>query len=144
VRVRALSADGTAGDWQPLGTLVRLPGFNMLRCPRSPAKPCVLSGTNLFLATSFAATPDFDNPADVTPQFTGTQLTVPHPVNGILYVKLRDDPATVQTLTLPVTPMQTSPLPAAPVTAPAAAPAASPEGQKTPGAQTQSPAPKPQ
>ncbi|MGD0479455.1 MAG: hypothetical protein ABSA42_04755 [Terracidiphilus sp.] len=137
LRVRAISADGTAGDWQPLGTLVRLPGFNALRCPRSPAKPCVLSGTNLFLATSFAATPDFDNPDDVPPQFTGTQLTVPHPVNGVLYVKLRDDPATVQTLTLPVTPMQTVALPAAPMTAPAAAPA----GQKTPGAQAQPPAP---
>ncbi len=118
VRVRAISADGTAGDWEPLGTLVRLPDFNALRCPRSPAKPCVLSGTNLFLATSFAATPNFDNPCDVTPQFTGTQLTVPHPVNGVLYVKLRDDPATVQTLTLAVTPMPTVAQPAAPVASP--------------------------
>jgi hypothetical protein len=143
LRVRVLSADGTAGDWQPLGTLVRLPGFNALRCPRSPAKPCVLSGTNLFLATSFAATPDFDNPADVPPQFTGTQLAVPHPVNGVLYMKLRDDPATAQTLTLPVTPMRTVTLPAAPVTAPATAPRASPEGQKTPGATVQ-PTTKPQ
>jgi hypothetical protein len=143
LRVRVLSADGTAGDWQPLGTLVRLPGFNALRCPRSPAKPCVLSGTNLFLATSFAATPDFDNPADVPPQFTGTQLAVPHPVNGVLYMKLRDDPATAQTLTLPVTPMRTVTLPAAPVTAPATAPRASPEGQNTPSATVQ-PTTKPQ
>jgi hypothetical protein len=141
VRVRAISADGTAGDWQPLGTLVRLPGFTALRCPRSPAKPCVLSGTNLFLATSFAATPDFDNPDDVTPQFTGTQLTVPHPVNGVLYVKLRDDPATVQTVALPVTPMQTVTLPAVPVTVPAAAPAASSGEQSAPGAQAVPPAP---
>jgi hypothetical protein len=114
LRVRAISAEGTAGDWQPLGTLVRLPGFTTLRCPRSQSKPCMLSGTSLFLATSFAATPDFDNPDDVPPQFTGTQLAVPHPVNGVLYVKLRDDPATVQTLTLPVTSMPTAPLPAAP------------------------------
>jgi hypothetical protein len=131
LRVRAISADGTAGDWQPLGTLVRLPGFTALRCPRSPAKPCVLTGTNLFLATSFAATPDFASPDDEPPQFTGTQLTVPHPVNGALYVKLRDDPATVQTLTLPVTPMQGGPLPAAPV------PASS--EQKSPGTPESSP-----
>ncbi len=39
-------------------------------------------------------------PAD----FTGTQLTVPHPVNGVLYLKLRDDPETVQTLGLSVLP----------------------------------------
>ena len=144
VRVRALSADGATGDWQPLGTLVRLPGFTALRCPRPPAKPCVLSGTNLFLATSFAATPDFGNPDDVPPQFTGTQLAVPHPVGGVLYVKLRDDPATAQTLTLPVTPMQTATLPATPVTAPVAAPAAPPKGQTSPSAKVQTPAPKAQ
>lgn len=151
IRVRAISADGVAGDWQPLGTLVRLPGFTALRCPRSQAKPCVLSGSNLFLATSFAATPDFNDPDDVPPQFTGTQLAVPHPVNGVLYVKLRDDPATAQTLTLPVTPMQAGMLPAAPLTAPAQAPAAPtaappapPEEQTTQGAETQPPATQPQ
>jgi hypothetical protein len=57
---------------------------------------------NLFLAASIAATPEFDNAADVPPDFTGTQVSVPHPVNGVLYLKLRDDPETVQTLTLPV------------------------------------------
>ena len=41
VRVRALSADGTAGDWQPLGTLVRLPGFNTsLPACRRPSPAC--------------------------------------------------------------------------------------------------------
>ena len=103
VHMRVVSADGAAGDWLPLGTLVRLPGFKELRCPRAAAKPCMLTGTNLFLATSVAATPDFEDPSDVPPDFTGTQFTVPHPANGVLYLKLRDDPATVQTLTLPVT-----------------------------------------
>ena len=103
VRVRVLSADGATGDWLPLGTLVRLPGFKELRCPRVLAKPCSLTGTDLFLAHSIAATPDFETPTDVPQDFTGTQLNVPHPANGVLYLKLRDDPATVQTLTLPVT-----------------------------------------
>jgi hypothetical protein len=35
---------------------------------------------------------------------------VPHPAGGVLYLKLRDDPATVQTLTLPVT-LATPPAP---------------------------------
>jgi len=103
VRVRAVSADGEAGDWVPLGTLVRLPGFKELRCPRSTAKPCLLSGANLFLATAIANTPQFDGATEVPPEFTGTQLIVPHPSDGALYLKLRDDPSTVQTLTLPVT-----------------------------------------
>jgi len=103
VRVRILSADGTAGDWMPLGTLVRLPGFKELRCPRAAAKPCVLTGTNLFLASSLSASPEFENPVDVAPDFTGTQVAIPHPANGMLYLKLRDDPEIVQTVTIPVT-----------------------------------------
>jgi hypothetical protein len=112
LRARVLTADGVAGDWLALGTLVRLPGFKVLRCPRSGSRPCALSGTNLFLTSSIAASTRFDNAVEVPPDFTGTQLSVPHPANGVLYLKLRDDPATVQTLTLPVMPM-TAPPPAA-------------------------------
>ena len=152
VRVRAISADGAVGGWIPLGTLVRIPGFKDLRCPRAVSKPCMLSGSNLFLATSFAATPSFDNPTDVPPQFTGTQLIVPHPVNGVLYLKLRDDPATVQMLTLPVTPIsltvpkatsaasQAGAVPPAAHSAPQATPPA--KGSAAQGDQTQKPAPK--
>ncbi|MGB6686707.1 MAG: hypothetical protein WBE76_02590 [Terracidiphilus sp.] len=107
LRARPISAEGEAGDWVPLGTLVREPGFGTLRCPRSPAKPCTLNGSNLFLATAISATPDFTNEVDVPQEFTGTQLTVPHPVSGALYIKLRDDPATVQTLNMPITPVAT-------------------------------------
>jgi hypothetical protein len=103
VRLRVLSAAGVSGEWLPLGTLVRLPGFKELRCPHNPARPCTLTGTNLFLAASIAATEDFDNAVELPQEFTGTQVSVPHPVNGALYLKLRDDPETVQTLTLPVT-----------------------------------------
>jgi len=104
LRLRVLSANGATGDWMPLGTLVRLPGFKELRCPRAVSKPCLLSGSNMFLAASLSATPAFENPADIAPDFTGTQVIVPHPANGVLYLRLRDDPATVQTLTMPVLP----------------------------------------
>jgi hypothetical protein len=123
VHVRVMSADGTAGDWLPLGTLVRLPGFKELRCPRSLAKPCTLIGSNLFLGASIAATPEFNNATNVPPDFTGTQLSVPHAANGVLYLKLRDDTDTVQTLTLPVTETAKSQSAAAP---PAATPATVP------------------
>jgi hypothetical protein len=105
LRARVLSADGVAGEWLTLGTLVRLPGFKELHCPHSLAKPCTLSGTNLFLAASISGTQDFDNAVEVPADFTGTQLSVPHPANGVLYLKLRDDQETVQTLTLPVMPV---------------------------------------
>jgi len=140
IEVRAMSAVGVTGDWLPLGTLVRVPGFKELRCPRAVAKPCTLTGTNLFLASDIGPTADLDNAIDVPPDFTGTQLSLPHPVNGTVYFKLRDDPATVQTLTLPITPANqgnqasappaVSPIAQAPVQPAAAldaAPAAQPE-----------------
>jgi hypothetical protein len=131
VRARAISPAGVAGDWVPLGTLVRLPGFKELHCPHAVTKPCTLTGTNLFLASGIAATPDFDNPSDVPPEFTGTQLSVPHPANGVLYVKLRDEPSTIQTLTLAVIPVAASPAqsvvtPPSPVILPPSASATAP------------------
>jgi hypothetical protein len=115
IQLRAIDAAGVTGDWVPLGTLVRLPGFTgtpaskELRCPRNLTKPCQLSGSNLFLITQIAANPDMSNAVDVPPEFTGTALTVPNIAraasNGnsvTLYFRLRDDPDTVQTLNLPV------------------------------------------
>jgi hypothetical protein len=124
LQARVVAANGLTGDWLPLGTLVRLPGFKELHCPRNSAKACTLIGSNLFLAESIGASPDFENATEVPADFTGTQVSVPHPANNLLYLKLRDDPATVQTLTLlsvtpagtaPVaTPVQTGPVTSAP------------------------------
>ncbi len=136
LQARAVSEDGVAGDWLSLGTLVRLPGFRELHCPHSASRSCMLTGTNLFLAESVASSPDFDNAVNVPADFTGTQLTVPHPVNGVLYLKLRDDPETVQTLSLSAMPMTPgAPTPAAIKTPAAAQP---PEQQSA-----QTPAPPP-
>lgn len=147
VRVRAISADGVAGDWVALGTFVRMPGFKDLRCPRYASRPCMLDGSDLFLAASFAASSSFDTPTDVPPAFTGTQLVVPHPVNGVLYLKLLDDPATVQTLALPITPIsvlasEASGLKAHPTTAPPAI--ASPAAPATPSPMESAPAANPE
>jgi cell division septation protein DedD len=132
LQARAVSADGVAGEWMTLGTLVRIPGFKELHCPHNPSRPCVLTGTNLFLAAYIAASPEFDNPVDVPADFTGTQLTVPHPVNGLLYLRLRDDPETVQTLSLsvmPLTPATQNPAAAKP---PAATPTTEQQNAQTP------------
>ena len=132
VAVRVMSAEGVPGDWITLGTLVRLPAFKELRCTRGVSKPCVLTGTNLFLASSIAATPYFSNATDVPPDFTGTQLNVPHPTNGTLSLRLRDDPTTVQALTLPITPPIVPPGVLTPVTPPDTAapkPASKPDSQ---------------
>ena len=128
LRARAISSDGVPGEWMNLGTLVRIPAFKELRCPRSTAKPCTLTGNNLFLAQTIGSTQDLSSGVEIPPDFTGAQLSVPHPVNGQLYLKLRDDPSTVQTLSMPVTPATLAQPPAAgqPATpAQASAPASS-------------------
>ncbi len=114
LRARVLSADGVTGDWLPLGTLVRLPGFRELHCPHVLAKPCTLTGTNLFLAASIAAQPDFDNADRSPPGVYRNPVHRPRPAFGVLYLRLRDHPETVQTLTLPVLPMTPATQPAAP------------------------------
>ncbi|HVC47382.1 MAG TPA: hypothetical protein VND90_09060 [Terracidiphilus sp.] len=132
VRIRAVSAQGVAGDWIPLGTLVRIPGFKELRCTRLLSRPCLLTGSNLFLAASFSSSPDFETSTDVPPDFTGTQLTVPHPADGILYLKLRDDPQTVQILSLPISLIAIhSPL-APPATIPSTTPTEEPGDTRAP------------
>jgi hypothetical protein len=138
IEARPVSSDGVAGDWQPLGTLVRIPGFKELRCPHAIAKPCALTGSNLFLAAAISATPAFDDPTDIPPDFTGTQLVVPHAVGGTLYVKLRDDPGTIQTLTLPVVPVSAQTAMPARLSEPALEPAAQPKPETPSAPQSQS------
>jgi hypothetical protein len=145
LQFRPVSGDGVAGDWTPLGTLVRLPGFTTgvtsrdLRCQRSSSKPCLLTGSNLFLITEVATAPDMSNAIDIPPDFTGSTISVPNVsrtnVNGgsgTIYVRLRDDPATIQTLSLPITwPAGSNSEPASPAVS-TARPEATPESTKTP------------
>jgi hypothetical protein len=88
-------ANGVAGEWQPLATLVRLPVLKDLKCPSAPELACKLSGANLYLLDSVASDPQFDHAIHVPDGFPGNALPVPHPSDGQLYVKLRDDPSTV-------------------------------------------------
>ncbi len=94
--------DGVAGDWQPLATLVRLPVFRDLKCPTRHDQACKLTGSDLFLLASVSNDPAFDHPVQVPDGFAGDVLAVPHPVAGRLYLKLRDDPAVVRTVSIPV------------------------------------------
>jgi hypothetical protein len=91
---------GAQGDWQPLATLVRLPALRDLKCPSVTGQQCRLSGSNLFLVDSIATNPDFTGAVQVPDGFPGYVLPVPHPQDGQLYVKLRDDPSVVNQITL--------------------------------------------
>jgi hypothetical protein len=104
LRFRPVAEDGTKGDWQPLVNLVRLPTLKEIRCPDSPDKQCKLSGTNLFLIDSVASDPQFTHASPVPMGFMEPTMSVPRPNGTLLYLKLRDDPATVNTVVLPVFP----------------------------------------
>ena len=98
----------SSGDWQPLATLVRLPVLRELKCPASAQLACKLSGSNLFLVQSVSSDADFAHAVDVPDGFPGYSLPVPHPVNDVLYVKLRDDPTVVSRATLNAQPIPPS------------------------------------
>jgi hypothetical protein len=129
-------AKGITGDWQPLGTLVRLPVLRDLACPTTPELACKLSGTNLFLVDSISNDPGFAHPVQVPDGFLGSALPVPHPTAGPLYVKLRDNPSVINPTTLETQHLPGSPgdlsraraLPAALPTPPPAEKRAVPQG----------------
>jgi hypothetical protein len=95
-------ANGVAGEWQPLATLVRLPALKDLKCPTTAELACKLSGSNLYLLDSVSGDAQFSHPVRVPDGFPGNTLTIPHPTDGQLYVKLRDDPSVVHRATLAV------------------------------------------
>ena len=88
--------DGGAGDWRPLGDLVRLPILNELQCREGASHGCDLSGDNLFLLDAVAGAPDFQDAVRVPEGFPGHSLVVPHPKAGrLIYLRLHDDPHVV-------------------------------------------------
>ncbi len=104
LQFRPVDPDGGKGDWQALAVLVRLPVLKEIRCSASPDKPCQLSGNNLYLIDSVASDPQFTHTAPVPTGFLDATLSIPHPAETGLYIKLRDDPSAVSTATLPITP----------------------------------------
>lgn len=101
LRFRPVGPNESAGDWQPLANLVRLPGLDAVQCSHGAARTCTLTGTNLFLIDSVSSDPAFAQGMQVPDGFAGNMLQVPHPVGGSLYVKLRDDPSAINTVVVP-------------------------------------------
>ena len=104
LKFRPVTADGTDGDWQPLIDLVRIPTLKGIRCGPAPEKQCTLNGDKLFLLDSVSTDADFANPVTVPEGFVEDALAIPPPKGKAvtLYIRLRDDPDTVDTVTLPL------------------------------------------
>jgi len=91
-----VTRDGIAGDWLPIGTLVRLPTIRQVRCPSDAAAPaCELSGDNLFLIAAVSPTPGFEHAATIPDGYPGNSIQVPRPTGDALYVRWHDDPTGV-------------------------------------------------
>jgi hypothetical protein len=110
LRLRAVTPDGTTGDWVPLANLVRLPAFKDLQCPQDPEAPCTLTGSSLYLVESIDVDPAFPHPVSVPEGFVGTTIILPRPGKSGFYLKLRDDPNTANTVNMPITPQKPAPV----------------------------------
>ena len=106
LQLRAISPDGTPGDWLPLVTLVRLPIFKDLHCPSDVNQLCIISGSAFYLVDSISADPTFADPVTVPEGYVGDTLTLPRPPKTGFYLRLRDDPGVTNSVTLPILPQQ--------------------------------------
>ena len=104
LRFRAVTSDGIKGDWQPLVDLVRLPSLSEIRCPAEPQQQCTLTGANLFLIDSIASDAEFKNTIPIPAGLMDSKVIVPHVGGTAFYIKLRDDPLTVNEVVLPPLP----------------------------------------
>jgi hypothetical protein len=102
LKLRPVAGDGTDGDWQPLVDLVRVPTLKGIHCATGTEKQCTLNGDKLFLIDSVSTDADFANPVAVPEGFVEDALAIPPPKGKTLYIRLRDDPATIDTVTLPM------------------------------------------
>jgi len=103
-----LVAHGVTGDWQSLGVLVRLPTITDIQCAADVASNCRLLGKSLYLIASIAGDAGFTRALTVPEGFPADALPVPRPVDGALFVKLRDDPETVSRIRFAQLPNATS------------------------------------
>jgi len=71
--------------------------------PTKAEQSCTLTGDKLFLIDAVSADPDFASSITVPDGFVEARLAIPAPKDKTLYIKLRDDPSTVDTAVLPVT-----------------------------------------
>jgi hypothetical protein len=101
LKFRPVAADGVEGDWQPLINLVRVPALKGVRCAALRERQCTLSGDKLFLIDEVSSDPDFANAVTVPDGFAETSLLIPPMKGKTLYLKLRDDPTTVDTAVVP-------------------------------------------
>jgi hypothetical protein len=101
LKFRPVGADGTEGEWQPLANLVRVPDLKSMHCVSTPEQQCTLAGDNLFLIESVSTDPEFANAVSVPDGYVEATLTIPLAKGKTLYLKLRDDPTTVDTVIVP-------------------------------------------
>lgn len=101
LKFRPVTADGIEGDWQSLVNLVRIPVLKSVRCVPANENQCTLSGDKLFLLDAVSTDPDFVNSVEVPEGFVEDALTIPLPKTKTLYIKLRDDPGTIDVAVVP-------------------------------------------
>jgi hypothetical protein len=89
--------DGGASAWTPLATVVRLPEIRAVGC--GAAKMCKMSGSRLFLIAKVGTSAGFGQSEDVPDGFVGTEIAAAPGAEGRVFLKLRDAPDAVATVT---------------------------------------------
>jgi hypothetical protein len=70
-----------------------------------PPASCTLTGAGLYFIDAISTDDSFTNPTRIPEGFVGSSLAVPPPTGAVYYLRLRDDPTAVDTVTLPAGPL---------------------------------------
>ncbi len=70
-----------------------------------PPSSCTLTGAGLYFIDAIATDDSFADPTRVPEGFVGSSLAVPPPTGAVYYLRLRDDPTAIDTVTLPAGPL---------------------------------------
>jgi hypothetical protein len=76
--------------------------------PNDTDAQCTLAGSSLFLIDAVGSDAQFAHSITVPDGFNGTALSVPRPLNGQLFVRLRDDTSAANTYPVPAGSLQSA------------------------------------
>ncbi len=83
---------GQQSEWQRLAVVVRTPTLHRLGCAVDGQGRCEIEGERLYLLQAIADNEAFTEAVEVPEGFTARRVSVPHPKDGKLHLRLRDNP----------------------------------------------------
>ncbi|MGY2736317.1 hypothetical protein [Sphingomonas sp. UYP23] len=94
-----IAGDGAGSSWTPLATVVRLPEIHAISC--AARKACKLTGNRFFLIDAVGTNAELQPSQAIPDGFVATEITTRASADGRIFLRLRDAPQAIATVTAP-------------------------------------------